>query len=144
MVLRVVVTEDTEFEGVAGLGGLVLGAFVKVEGTLTDVGFVASEVEVEDDDGDDDGDNGDNDDNDDGEDGEVDFEGQITELFDDGFTLQTGSTTVRVVVTDDTEFDGVAGLAELAVGDVVEVEGTWTDLGFIASKVKVEEDDLED
>ena len=51
-------------------------------------------------------------------------EGQITAFTVDGFTMAAGPTTVRVVVTPQTVFDGFTSLADLVIGDTVEVEGT--------------------
>ena len=65
-------------------------------------------------------------------------------LVDDGSTPRTASEDVRVVVTDDTGDDGVAGLAELVVGDSVEVDGAWGDSGFVAFEIKLKDHDDDD
>lgn len=56
-------------------------------------------------------------------DGPGSVEGQITAFTADGFTLAAGTSSVSVIVTAQTVFDGFASLADLVIGDTVQVEG---------------------
>ncbi len=81
------------------------------------------------------------DDADEDEDGEDEFKGGITELLSDGFTLQTASRLLTVMVTGDTTYEGVTGLDGLFVGDIVEVHGPLTGLEVQASHIELEDGD---
>lgn len=128
------VTGATEIEGDDGDIGfedLAVGQFVEVEGFYTADGtLVAEEIEVEDG-GDDDGD-------------EVEVEGLITALADDGLTVGG----LFFLVTDATEIEGDDGdiaFEDLAVGQFVEVEGHYDASGdLIADEIEVEDDGDDD
>ncbi|MEP0548966.1 MAG: DUF5666 domain-containing protein [Rhodothermales bacterium] len=124
------VTAATEIDGGDGDVGfedLAVGQFVEVEGFYTADGtLVAEEIEVEDDD-----DGGD----------EVEVEGLITALADDGLTV----SGLFFLITGATEIEGDDGdisFEDLAVGQFAEVEGHYDASGaLVADEIEVDESD---
>ena len=129
------VIEETEFDdGLNGFSDLEVGLFVSVEGFYdADGTLVAEEIEADEDSDEDNGDT------------EVEVEGLITELTDDGLTvggfffLVTEATEIE---SDDEEI----GFEDLEVGMFAEVEGFANDAGeLIAEEIEVDgEDDGDD
>ncbi len=134
---QVVVTAATVFEDFTDLSELQVGDMVEVKGTLEGDTITARKIELKgyDDDGDDD--HGD---------GMDSYEGQITALAADGFTLANGMGTWQVVVTAATVFENFSDLSELQVGDMVEVDGTLDGDTITAAKIELKgyDDDGDD
>jgi hypothetical protein len=138
----VIVDEETEFDGVAGLYGLVPGDTVRVRGEFTGAVFTAPRVELRGDGGG--GDDGGGDDNGGGDDddGGVDFE-SVGVLLDlqppDRFLL---SDQRSYVVDGLTVFDDpIVSYAGLAVGQYLEVEAVYEGGGvYRALKIEYEGD----
>ncbi len=123
---QVVVTDETVFEDFSDLSELSVGDMVEVEGTLDGDTIAATRIELK---GHDDGDMDS-------------YNGQITALAADGFTLVNGMGTWEIVVDDATVYEDVSGLEGLSVGDMVEVEGTVQEDGSIlAARVELKEHD---
>ncbi len=148
----VTVTETTVFEGVDGLGGLTAGDEVRVVGSSMGMNSVeAATVTLlptggGDDDGGGDGDGGgggggSGGDGDGGGGGSDDsgvhmFNGSVMWVGSDGFGLRVSLTAAyTVMVTAGTSFDGCTGLADLSMGDSVEVEGTMTGAATIEASI---------
>lgn len=131
------VTEATEFDdGLDGFADLEVGQYVEVEGFYAEDGtLIADEIEA-DDDGDDDGD--------DGEDNEVEVEGLITELTDDGLTVGGFFFLVTEATEIENDDDEIA-FEDLELGMFAEVEGFTNDAGdLIADEIEIEGDDGDD
>jgi len=62
--------------------------------------------------------------------------GTVTDITDNGFIIETDAGPVTVAVTDDTEWDDF-GDHELAVGDMVKVEGCWDGDVLVAEEVEL-------
>jgi hypothetical protein len=83
-----------------------------------------------------------NEDNEDQGDGELeDVHGSVTNITAPNFTIQTRATTITFATNSNTQFtDGITQLADLKVGDIVEVDGmTQSDGSKLATKVEKEE-----
>ena len=118
------VTSETELEGDdrdLPLDALRIGDRIEVEGAYdADGALVASEVEVDEDDGEE----------------EVEVEGRVESV--DGDELVVAG--LAFLVTADTEFDGADDLDDILVGDLVEIEGTFDADGALVA-LEVELDD---
>ncbi len=123
--IKVVVTANTVFDGVASVDELALGDIVAVEGPFDGHILTATSVSVQDASGEGD---------------PVKFKGTITAMTASGFLFQHGAKELAVVATEDTTFAGVDGIADLAPGDAVEVQGTLNSNTITASSVALEED----
>ncbi|MDX2437760.1 MAG: DUF5666 domain-containing protein [Acidobacteriota bacterium] len=66
------------------------------------------------------------------------FTGTVTEVTEDGFSIETETGSITVVTDSDTEWDDF-GDHELAVGDKLKVEGCWDGEFFIAHKVELKD-----
>jgi len=76
------------------------------------------------------------------ENGEIeDVQGKVTAISAPTFTIDTGKSTVTFATDNSTQFkDGITKLADLKVGDMVEVDGvTKSDGTKLATKVELEE-----
>jgi len=120
-ILQVVVNDDTVFENFASLDDLAIGDIVKVEGSLDGSTITAARVKLMVHMGDDD----------------REFMGEITAIASDGFTLQTPMGSYQVTVTPDTVFENFTNLDDLAVGDIVKVEGSLDGSTITAAKVEL-------
>ena len=83
-----------------------------------------------------------NEDNEDEENGEIeDIQGRVTAINAPNFTIDTGKSTITFATDNNTLFkDGITKLADLKVGDMVEVDGvTKPDGTKLATKVELEE-----
>jgi hypothetical protein len=118
------VTDATAFKHADGLADFAVGDRVEVDGYAdADGTLLASEVERDDD--------GNRDDD------EVEVEGAIEGLTDAEITV----SGLTFALTDATELDGFDTLADLAVGDRVEVEGyVDADGALVASQIEREDD----
>ncbi len=103
------------------------GAWVEVEGTLNQLSLTASEVELEEAPGLD-------------EDDSVELEGTITWINDDQ-SLMTLNQQWQVAVDDQTRFDDGENRLQLAVGQLVEVDGLWQ---VAHNRIRATEIDIED
>jgi len=124
--VQVVVTSETVFENFSSLDELAIGDMVQVEGSIDGTTVIAATIELKT-----------------HSDEEITFAGQITEFTADGFILQTGMGTVQVVVTSETVFENFSSLDELAIGDIVQVEGSVDGTTVIAATIelKIHNDD---
>jgi hypothetical protein len=70
-----------------------------------------------------------------------DVHGSVTTIAAPNFTIQTKTSTITFATDSTTQFkDGITSLAQLKVGDIVEVDGTTKPDGSkLATKVEVEE-----
>ncbi len=66
------------------------------------------------------------------------FTGTVTEVTEDGFSIETETGSITVVTDGDTEWDDF-GDHELAVGDKVKVAGCWDGDVFVADKVELKD-----
>jgi hypothetical protein len=125
------VTEATEFDDdLNDFSDLEIGLFVSVEGFYAEDGtLIAEEIEAEEEGGDD------------GDDNEVEVEGLITELTDDGLTV--GGFFFLVTETTEIENDDAEiAFEDLELGTFAEVEGFIDGAGdLIAEEIDVEGDD---
>jgi uncharacterized protein YdeI (BOF family) len=62
--------------------------------------------------------------------------GTVTELTADGFVLDTDDGEIAVIITPETKWDDFDG-HELAVDDVVKVQGCWDNDTLIASEIEL-------
>ncbi len=121
---KVIIDENTVFENFASLDDLAIGDIVKVEGSLDGDTITASKVELMDH-------------NDGGGDMDT-FGGPITAIAADGFSIQNGMGSYQVVITPDTIFENFASLDDLAVGDIVKVEGSLDGDTITAATIELE------
>lgn len=84
-----------------------------------------------------------NNNNEDDDNGEIeDVHGKVTAINAPNFTIQTSQSTITFATDSSTKFeDGITSLSQLAVGNIVEVDGvTRSDGSKLATKVSVEEE----
>ena len=68
----------------------------------------------------------------------VELDGVITAIDVSTITVDAGGDIREVIVTDDTELEGVDGLGALSVGDMVEIKGKLqTDNTIVASSIRL-------
>lgn len=143
-----VINDDTEFDGFSGLDDLLEEDEVEIEFVQDGGTYYAVEIERKKDDGREDDeaeedDDGQEEDDDDASETEDDLTGTVDEvnLGDDGSSYLIVAGT-KFTVDGDTQFEGVAGLEELAVGVTVEVDYVVeADGSYRALKVESESDD---
>ncbi|HSN57458.1 MAG TPA: S8 family serine peptidase [Candidatus Sulfomarinibacteraceae bacterium] len=120
---RVVVTSETELEGFSSLSELAVGDEVEARGDLAGNVLTATRVRLRSH----------------GE--QVTLRGSITALGSAGFTMTTGAAVYDVVVTPDTEFANVDGLAGLEVADEVDATGRLVGSTLTATEVELRSPD---
>jgi len=69
--------------------------------------------------------------------GMMSVEGTVASLTGSGFVVDSGGGSIEVVVTPETVFEDGLSLADIAVGDSVEVKGTFDGSALTAVKVEV-------